>query len=193
MENKYKISTIRSLIDDHFSLQWCRENVVIPIKVEPSLPPKNQVITIAVGNIVYLGTIGNTITQRIANNGFDCVFVQLPPDEIQSLLDKASDERLFNSQGIENYDFNEDDVIKSLLDATEEEGAMPWGQNEHIGNLIEAEGLVEVAINGDTPGLITLIPRTVQIIIPYFQMSEYAKSIVGSMLGSDFIDDIFIS
>ena len=123
MSNTYQISTIRSLIDKHLSLQWCRENVVIPLRVEPSLPPKKQVITIAVGNISYLGTIGNTIKQRISNNGFDCVFIEITPEEIQSLLDQASNERIFNSEGIENYDFSEDDVIKSLLDASEDGGS----------------------------------------------------------------------
>jgi len=123
MSNTYQINSIRSLIDKHLSLQWCRENVVIPLKIEPSLPPKKQVITIAVGNISYLGTIGNTIKQRISSNGYDCVFVEISPEEINSLLDQASEERIFNSEGIENYDFSEDDVIKSLLDASEEEGA----------------------------------------------------------------------
>ncbi len=123
MSNTYQISTIRSLIDKHFSLQWCRENVVIPLKIEPSLPPKSQVITIAVGNISYLGTIGNIIKQRLSSNGFDCVFIEISPDEIQSYLDQASNERIFSSEGIENYDFSEDDVIKSLIDASEEEGS----------------------------------------------------------------------
>ena len=123
MSNTYQISTIRTLIDKNLSLQWCRENVVIPLKVEPSLPPKRQVITIAVGNISYLGTIGNIIKQRLSSNGFDCVFIEISPDEIQSYLDQASNERIFNSEGIENYDFSEDDVIKSLIDASEEEGS----------------------------------------------------------------------
>ena len=123
MKDTYQITTIRSLIDKHLSLQWCRENVVIPLKVEPSLPPSNQVITIAVGNISYLGTIGNTIKQRLSGNGYDCVFIEIPPEEIQSLLDQASDQRIFNSEGIENYDFSEDDVIKSLLDASEDDAS----------------------------------------------------------------------
>ena len=123
MRNIYQISTIRGLIDQHFSLQWCRENVVIPLKVEPSLPPKKQVITIAVGNISYLGTIGNTIKQRVSSNGFECVFIELSPDEIQSFLDQASNERIFNSEGIENYDFSEDAVIQSLIDASDEDGS----------------------------------------------------------------------
>jgi len=118
MKNTYKISTIRSLIDQYFSLQWCRENVVIPIKLEPNLPPKNQVITIALGNISYLGTIGNTIKTRTSGSGCDCIFIELSPDEIQSLLDQASEQRIFNSQGIENYDFSDDNVIASLLDVS---------------------------------------------------------------------------
>ena len=122
MSKTYQVSTIRTLIDSHLSLQWCRENVVIPLKVEPALPPSNQVITIAVGNISFLGTIGNTIKQRFASKGFDCVFIELQPEEIQSLLDQASEERLFNSaEGIENYNFSEDDVIQTLLDASEDE------------------------------------------------------------------------
>ena len=121
MSNTYKISTIRTLIDQHLSLQWCRENVVIPLKVEPNLPPKRQVITIAVGNISYLGTIGNTIKQRIANSGYECVFIEISPEEIQSLLDQASNERIFNSEGIENYDFSEEDVIQSLIDASDDD------------------------------------------------------------------------
>ena len=123
MTNTYQISTIRSLIDKHLSLQWCRENVVIPLKIEPSLPPKRQVITIAVGNISYLGTIGNTIKQRIENNGYDCIFKELSPDEIQSLLDQASDEKIFNSKSLDDSDFSEDDVIKNLLEASNEDGS----------------------------------------------------------------------
>ncbi len=121
MNNLYQVSTIRKLIDEHLSLQWCREHVVLPLKVEPSLSPKKQVITIAVGNISYLGTVGNTIKQRFSNQGFDCVFIEIQPEEIQLLLDQASDERLFNSEGIENYNFSDDDVIKSLLDASDED------------------------------------------------------------------------
>ena len=56
MKNIYNSTQVRSLIDEFFSLQWCRENVVIPLRTEPSLPPENQKITIAVANISYLGT-----------------------------------------------------------------------------------------------------------------------------------------
>ena len=114
----YQISTIRSLIDKHLSIQWCRENVVVPLSITSSIPPKRNTIVIAVGNISYLGTIGNIIKQRISTNGFDCVFIELNAEEIQSILDQASEERIFNSNDKENHDFSEDDVINSLLEAS---------------------------------------------------------------------------
>ena len=116
----YQISTIRSLIDKHLSIQWCRENVVVPLSITSSIPPKRNTIVIAVGNISYLGTIGNTIKQRISTNGFDCVFIELNAEEIQSILDQASEERIFNSNDKENHDFPEEDVINSLLEASGE-------------------------------------------------------------------------
>ncbi len=51
------ITKIRSLIDENFSLQWCRDNLVIPLSIEASLPPGRQRLKVAVGNITYLGTI----------------------------------------------------------------------------------------------------------------------------------------
>tara|TARA_Y100001968_G_scaffold332383_1_gene390333 strand:- start:159 stop:1817 length:1659 start_codon:yes stop_codon:yes gene_type:complete len=122
MDQSYQIPKIKSLIDEHFSLQWCRENIVVPLRLEPSLPPKKQVLTIALGNISYLGTIGNWIKKRIDSKGLDCIFIEIPSEEIQSILDEASLERKFNSEGIENYDFSDESVLNSLLDASEKEG-----------------------------------------------------------------------
>ena len=62
--SKNSIASIRTLVDKYFSLQWCRENFVVPISLTPSLPPNQTIINIAVGNIEYLGTIGKTIKNR---------------------------------------------------------------------------------------------------------------------------------
>ena len=88
-------ASVRKLVDTYFSLQWCRENVVIPLTTEPSLPPENQKITIAVANISYLGTIGNWIKDRVKVKGYSCIFIELPQEEIENLLDEASIERKF--------------------------------------------------------------------------------------------------
>ena len=84
---------VRHLVDKYFSLQWCRENIVVPISLEPTLPPNPQELTIAVGNIVFLGTIGNTIKTRLADTGIQCKFVELSQERIQEILDEAANER----------------------------------------------------------------------------------------------------
>ena len=56
--------TIRKLIDNHFSLQWCRENIVVPIGIERNEATGSQRLTIAIGNFSYLATIGDFIIRQ---------------------------------------------------------------------------------------------------------------------------------
>ena len=79
-------SSIRQLIDTHFSLQWCRENIVIPIGIETNQATGSQRLTVAIGNFSYLATIGDFIKQRTANAGLECQFIEKPAHEIQALL-----------------------------------------------------------------------------------------------------------
>ena len=106
-----EIKTIRTLIDQHFSLQWCRDNVVVPVSVEPNIFPKKQKITIAVGNFTYLGTIGDFIKRKLGEKSYEIVFVEKAPDEINKLLDAASQERKFESKNIEDFDFSDDAIL----------------------------------------------------------------------------------
>ena len=76
------ILEIRKLIDDIFALQWCRENIVVPLGFEQSNQNNKQKLIIAIGNISYLGTIGDFIKRRAADKGMSCVFVEKPTDEI---------------------------------------------------------------------------------------------------------------
>ena len=85
---------IRQLIDTHFSLQWCRENIVVPIGIENNDSTGSQRLTIAIGNFSYLATIGDFIKTRVANAGIECQFIEKPAHEIQALLDQATKERL---------------------------------------------------------------------------------------------------
>ncbi len=110
-----EIKTIRTLIDQHFSLQWCRDNVVVPVSVEPNIFPKKQKITIAVGNFTYLGTIGDFIKRKLGEKSYEIVFVEKAPDEINKLLDAASQERKFESKNIEDFDFSDDAILSTLL------------------------------------------------------------------------------
>ena len=58
------LTEIRRLIDQYFSLQWCRENIVIPLGTERNQATGAEKLTVAIGNFSYLGTIGDFIKAR---------------------------------------------------------------------------------------------------------------------------------
>ena len=110
---------IRHLVDKVFSLQWCRENLVVPLNTEPTLPPNPQKLIIAIGNFSYLATIGEFIKKRVSDAGYECQFVEKPAHEIQTLLDQASQERLINdeSSNLDTFEFSDDAVLDALKGA----------------------------------------------------------------------------
>ncbi|MDB4653791.1 GspE/PulE family protein [Synechococcus sp. AH-551-E02] len=112
--------TTRQLVDTYFSLQWCRENIVVPIGVEQNSASKAQKLTIAIGNFSYLGTIGDFIKDRVSKAGLECQFIEKPPEEIQSLLDEASQQRLINDDNLDTFEFSEDAVLDALQGAGED-------------------------------------------------------------------------
>ena len=91
-----KSQQIRKIIDQNFSLQWCRENIVVPLTVEQNNINGNERLTIAIGNISYLATIGDFIKDRAKRSGFECQFIEKPAHEIQALLDQVAQERLIS-------------------------------------------------------------------------------------------------
>ena len=117
--NSIKIKSIRSLIDKNFSLQWCRDNLVVPISIEPSLPPDSALVTIAVANIIFLGTIGKTIKDRLANTGYKCKYIELSADEIQEVLDLAVEESFVSGEQIDVNEFTEDAVLAALEESSD--------------------------------------------------------------------------
>jgi len=116
------ISLVRSLVDEHFSLAWCRENVVIPIEVMDGAPfgkPGQQTLVIAVGNITFLGTIGGFIKQRVGRTGLECQFIEKPPEEIQALLDQAAAQSLISGESLDPAEYDEEALAEALRDAGE--------------------------------------------------------------------------
>ena len=112
---------IRSLVDKIFSLQWCRENLVVPIGLS-STGGSQQAVTIAIGNFSYLGTIGDFVKQRAASAGYECQFIEKPAHEIQALLDQATQERLVSDSSLNDFEFSDDDVLDALKEAATEDG-----------------------------------------------------------------------
>jgi len=134
----------RQLIDEYFSLQWCRENIVIPIAVTQSTTGE-EILTIAVGNFSYLGTIGEFIKTRAGKHGKTCQFIEKKPEKIQQLLDIAAQERIISGESFESYQFSDDEIINALKAADAESG--------HEGIIFEFDDSEEAIVEDDAADL----------------------------------------
>ena len=116
---------IRRLIDNIFSLNWCRENIVVPLSVERNEATGSQRLTVAIGNFTYLATIGDFIKERSNKQGLECQFIEKPAHEIQALLDQATQERLISgeSDALQGIEFSDDAVLDALKGVEEENGS----------------------------------------------------------------------
>ena len=118
-KSQYTASSVRRLVDKYFSLQWCRDNLVVPLYSETTLPMNPGVIKIAVANYSYLGTIAEPIKQRLAQSNQKCEFVEKSQEEIQEILDKASEERFISGETVEISQFDEDAVLEAIQETSE--------------------------------------------------------------------------
>ena len=108
---------VRKLSDDIFALQWCRENIVVPLGFEQNGGTKKARLIIAIGNISYLGTIGDFIKRRASDKGMECIFVEKSPEEIQKLLDIAAQQRLVTTDELDGFEFSDESILDALQDA----------------------------------------------------------------------------
>ena len=114
MTSQYNRTSVRKLVDKFFSLQWCRDNLVVPLYEETSLFKKDGIIKIAIANYSYLGTIANPIEERLSQAGFTCEFVKRSQEEIQEILNLASDERFISDDKKKSVEFNSQSVLEAL-------------------------------------------------------------------------------
>ena len=119
MEDAKKVR-IRDLVDRVLSFQWCRENIVVPLRLDHSSVDEKETITIAVANFTYLATIGDFIKKRAANEGLKCQFIERSPEDIQAILDAASRERIISGEGLETFEFTDDAILDALKEADNE-------------------------------------------------------------------------
>ena len=117
---RYTPTSVRKLVDKFFSLQWCRDNFVVPLYEETSLPMEEGVIKIAIANYSNLGTIASPIKERLSQAGFKCEFVERSQEEIQEILDLASEERFISGDSIELSQFDEDAVLEAIKETSED-------------------------------------------------------------------------
>ena len=118
-KKQYSALSVRKLVDKYFSLQWCRDNLVVPLYSETSLPMEPGIIKIAVANYSYLGTIAEPIKQRLSQSGQKCEFVEKSQEEIQEILDLASEERFISGGSIEISQFDEDAVLEAIKETSD--------------------------------------------------------------------------
>ena len=80
----------RDLIDKYLSLQWCKDNLIIPISIESN--SNNDIFWIAIANYSYLGTIAEPIKSRIKQDSpnIEIIFIEKSLEEIEEMLDKVS-------------------------------------------------------------------------------------------------------
>ena len=120
IDKKTTPTSVRKLVDKFFSLKWCRDNLVVPLYQEISLPMSKGVIKIAIANYSYLGTIAAPIKERLSQSGLKCEFVERSQEEIQKILDLASEERFISGDSIEISQFDEDAVLEAIQDTSED-------------------------------------------------------------------------
>ena len=137
------ILEIRKVIDDIFALQWCRENIVVPLGFEKSNSTTEPKLTIAIGNISYLGAIGDFIKRRAADKGIECIFVEKTPEEIQQLLDLAAQQRLISTDELEGFEFSDESILDALQGADEEgsNGEFKFDFDDSDEQIIEEQAL----------------------------------------------------
>ena len=114
MFNDYSITNVRILVDKYFSLQWCRDNLVVPISINKGNTSDEKTVIIAIANYSYLGTISEPIKSRLSICGHKCVFVEKSQEQILEILDKASEEQLINGEVKDDILFGEDNLFNSF-------------------------------------------------------------------------------
>ena len=85
--------TSRELLDKYFSLQWCKDNLIIPISIESNPNSNNDIFWIAIANYAYLGTLAEPIKSRMKQDdpNIEIIFIEKSIEEIEEMLEKASD------------------------------------------------------------------------------------------------------
>ena len=84
------IVAARFLIDKYFSLEWCKDNVLVPVSIEKITFSKEPFLLIIVGNLSYFATLDSLVRERIAQFNLKCIFLEESSDKIYDIIDQAS-------------------------------------------------------------------------------------------------------
>jgi len=119
--DEFNPELMRQVLDQVFSLQWCRENSVVPIQIEDRGKGRGGNLVIAVGNFSYLATIGEFIKRRVKTIGCEAQFVERESVYINSLIDQLSGHRLENDYSESGIFLNSQSFVEILNSNDSEE------------------------------------------------------------------------
>ena len=98
------------------------------------------IIKIAIANYSYLATLASPIEERLSQAGCTCEFVKKSQEEIQEILDLATEERFISGDSIELSQFDEDAVleaIKATSDIDEEKYDFQFDNDDSLVSEVE--------------------------------------------------------
>ena len=115
------IVAVRKLIDDNFSLQWCRDNFTVPISVS-----QNTLLQ-GVANLSYLSVIGETLRDRAREAGYELTIKELELGDIERIIDDAAGLLVRATDVGPAFEFAED-AIQDLLISENALEEIDWEQ-----------------------------------------------------------------
>ena len=81
---------IRALTKPSFLLQWCRDNVVVPLGPEQNHSTTHQHPITTIGDFRDWATVEDLIKKRISNTELKCQCMEQRPQKIQARLDQVT-------------------------------------------------------------------------------------------------------
>ena len=81
---------IRALTEPSFLLQWCRDNIVVPLGPEQNHSTTHQHPITTIGDPNDWARVGNFIKQRVSNPDLKCQCIEQRRQEIRALSDQAT-------------------------------------------------------------------------------------------------------
>ena len=142
--------TVRKLIDQHFSLDWCISNSVAPLETRKEVSFENskskESVVVAVGNIAYLGTIGDFIKRRLNDAGYNSIFIERDIASLESILQQAAGIRRIEGETSESISYDEEALaaaLQEVADSSEGEIEFDFDDGE---DTIEEEIIDDISV-----------------------------------------------
>ena len=149
-----KPPVVRRLIDKHFSLEWCIDNSVVPLETRKEAyfteSKTSDSVVVAVANIGYLGTIGEFIKKRLADAGFNSIFIEKDHATLEQILEQAAGMRRIEGESSDSVSYDEEALAAALQEVSEDsEGDISFDFEDSKTEEIEAIDDMSADLLGD--------------------------------------------